>query len=77
MIRRVRMARKRLAIAREREAKADREDHAANNEYLELAPEAPEENVWEALSLLKQARRRWIRKAYALRAIERRKDRIA
>jgi hypothetical protein len=64
------MARKRLAIAREREAKADREDHAANNEYLELAPEAPEENVWEAL-------RRWLRKAYALRAIERRKDRIA
>jgi len=76
MKRRIRMARKRLMIAREREAKADRKDHTANNEYLDLSPEAPEENVWEALRLLKQARRKWIRKAYARRDIERRKDEL-
>jgi len=46
MIRRVRMARKRLEIAREREAKALAKDRAATDAYITLNPEAPEDDVW-------------------------------
>lgn len=77
MIRRVRMARKRLAIAREREAKALAKDRAASDAYITLDPEAPEDYVWVGMNLMCKAKRDLIREWYSLRAIERRKDRIA
>ena len=77
MIPRVRMARKRLGIAREREARALAEDRAATDAYITLDTEAPEADVWVEMNTMCKAKRDWIRESYALRAIERRKDRIA
>jgi hypothetical protein len=52
MIRRVRVARKRLAIAREREAKALANDRAATDAYITRDPEAPEDDVWVEMNLM-------------------------
>ena len=62
MIRRVRMAPKRLAIARERE-------QAGYRAFFE--------NVLPTSKNISPAWDRWSRRGYTLRAIERRKDRIA
>lgn len=76
MIPRLRMARKRLMVAREREAVALAKDRAATEAYITLDPAAPEEDVWGEMNLMCKAKRDWIRESYSLRAIERRKDRI-
>jgi hypothetical protein len=76
MIRRVRMARKRLAIAREREAKALAKDRAAADAYITLDPEAPEDYVWVDMNLMWKSKGKLERESYRLRAIERRKDAI-
>ena len=77
MIHRLRMARKRLGIARERGAKALSKDREAADAYIWLPEDAPEADVWVELNLMSRARRDWIRESYALRSIERRKDKLA
>jgi hypothetical protein len=77
MIHRVRIARKRLGIAREREAEALAKDRAASDAYIMLDPEAPEDYVWVHMNLMCKSKRDLIREWYSLRAIEQRKDRIA
>ena len=62
MIRRVRMARKRLAIARERE-------QTAYHAYFD--------NVFPTTKNITPAWNRWFRRGYTLRAIERRKEKTA
>jgi len=62
VIRRVRMARKRLVIARERE---------------QSAYKAFFDNVFPTSKNISPAWNRWFRRGYTLRAIERRKDRIS
>jgi hypothetical protein len=77
VIRRVRMARKRLMVAREREAKALAKDRAATDAYIKLDPETPEDYVWVEMNLMCKSKGELIRESYRLRAIERRKDWIA
>lgn len=71
------MARKRLMVAREREAKALSKDRAATEAYITLDPEAPEADVWVEMNLMCKSKRDWIRESYTLRAIERRKEKTA
>ena len=76
MIHRIRMARKRLMVAREREVKSLVKDCVATDSYITLGPEAPEADVLVALNLMCKAKSAFIRELYALRAIERRKDQL-
>ena len=77
MIRRVRMARKRLMIARERDAKALAVERAATEAYITLDQNATKDVVWAEMNLMCESKRDWLREFYELRAIERRKERIA
>ena len=77
MIHRIRMARKRLMVARHKEGFALRAACQAKHVYLSLPPQTTEAKCWMALLAMIRTKRRHMRAMRALRAIERRKDRIA
>lgn len=77
MTHRIRMARKRLGIARERAQKAERDQVAAKNVYLSLPDEAPSDEVaWSMLEMHKKTAKD-IYMGHVIRAIERRKEKTA
>ena len=75
MTHRIRMARKRLMVARERATKTESARVAARNTYLSLPDEACAEEVrWSMLEMHKK-KAEDLFAGRTLRAIERRKDR--